>query len=739
MILHTGANQMSGNTRKHMIFVVLAVLLLLPVFEVFSFSAVKAQGTSGSDLVLWANDGGDKVTQDELRATRNPSAVLNSVWDGRGISLFGGQNEVVSFDLVLEAPGSAVTGLNVEASSLVGPDGNSISTRPASGNDVFNFVGRNIELFYVKYLKIQGLSIAAYEGYYYDERHIPERFRRPYNVSTGEASGTWTDRPDHDKYYPDIAVPLELNSPFDISAGKSQCIWGDVYIPKTVSPGSYTGTITVQKNGASYREVPITLSVRNFVLPDVPSAKTMMFVDQENIGDRFLGNMYPDPGTEAYNELISVENLYFQLAHRHKISLFDNPIPVSQMGEAWVSRLNGELFTPANGYGGVGEGVGNNIYVIGAYGGWPWEGTGKSDIWKNSNAWVDLFSSQSFATPTEYLLYLIDESTDYPQIQQWAQWMDSNPGSGSGLKSFATISLPAAEANTPSLDIPCSVAQIGFTDTWNNALDTLRRKSDGEFFMYNSQRPVSGSFATEDDGVALRALAWGQYKLGIDRWFYWDGDYYDNYQGYRGQTNVFQEAQTFGQRSDTPDVERGQTGNNYYNGDGVLFYPGKDTRFPQGSYGVMGPFASIRLKEWRRGIQDVDYLTLANKVNPVLTAQIVNRVVPKFMWEYGADNDSNPSTDEYFLRSDASWSKDPDVWEEARRELAAIIEGTKYEPSSTPTTPSSAVPFPSSTSTAQPPFHLEYIAVPAVLIAVPVIVFLVFALLKKRRLRGTRD
>ena len=50
---------------------------------------------------VWANEGGDKVTRDELRATNDPNSVLNSVWDGAGISLFGARNEVVSFNLML--------------------------------------------------------------------------------------------------------------------------------------------------------------------------------------------------------------------------------------------------------------------------------------------------------------------------------------------------------------------------------------------------------------------------------------------------------------------------------------------------------------------------------------------------------------------------------------------------------------------------------------------------------------
>jgi len=73
----------------------------------------------------------------------------------------------------------------------------------------------------------------------------------------------------------------------------------------------------------------------------------------------------------------------------------------------------------------------------------------------------------------------------------------------------------------------------------------------------------------------------------------------------------------------------------------------------------------------RRGIQDVDYITMAYQVDPARTMAIVNAMVPKVLWEVGCDNPVDPT----YVRSDISWSTDPDVWEQARKDLADIIEG----------------------------------------------------------------
>ena len=84
---------------------------------------------------VWANEGGDKVTRDELRATANPSSVFNSVWNGTTISLFGARNEVVAFNLVLEVPTTTATNVNVSLTSLAGPGGASLTTTSASRSE----------------------------------------------------------------------------------------------------------------------------------------------------------------------------------------------------------------------------------------------------------------------------------------------------------------------------------------------------------------------------------------------------------------------------------------------------------------------------------------------------------------------------------------------------------------------------------------------------------------------------
>ncbi len=673
---------------KHfLIILVFQIVFLNNDFHILTANAQQIKDVYNSELMLasqtsitkiWANDGGDKVTRDDLRASSG-SSVINSIWNGSTISLFGARNEVVSFNLVLEVSSSSASKVAVSFDTLTGPGDFLIDSRATTGNGVFNWVGRNIELFYIRYLEIKGLSLLSYNALY-DERHVPERFRRPW-VGDGDGSGTWDKRPDHNKFYPDIAIPLELVPSFNISANTNQSIWADIYIPKTAKPGVYRGTVIVRENSSLTHSIPVALTVKKFTLPDYPSALSMLYFSDENINYRYLGSSYIDQGTSNYQKSLNIINRHFQVAHRHKISLIDNYIEVSKMSEAWKDRLNGSLFSSTKGYDGPGVEIGNNVYSIGTYSSWSWGSwseNSKADMWSNTNSWVDWFNAQSFATPTEYFLYLIDESDDYATTEKWSKWIDTNPGSGKSLLSMATISKPKAWENSiPSLDIPTSGIDVGIKSLWEKATTALLQNSTKRFYYYNGARPASGSFCTEDDGVALRLNGWIQHKKKIDRWFYWESTYYNNYQAGEGETDVFSRAQTYGDyESIDTEYARGESGWNYTNGDGVLFYPGTDKYYTSRSYGVDGPFASLRLKHWRRGIQDADYLALANAINPSATQAIVKRMIPKVLWEYGVENEADPT----YVYTDISWSTDPDKWEAARAELADIISGGTAPP-----------------------------------------------------------
>ena len=178
------------------------------------------------------------------------------------------------------------------------------------------------------------------------------------------------------------------------------------------------------------------------------------------------------------------------------------------------------------------------------------------------------------------------------------------------------------------MDYPTNTA-IGQTAVYNAAVSTILARPGAQINEYNPYRPYAGAFPIEDDGVALRELSWAEYKKGIHRTYYWESTYWNDYQVSGQENNLFHSAKTYGLNGCGPDPVKGQLCWGDTNGEGVLFYPGTDVLFPADSYKVQGVFASLRLKHWRRGIQDVDYLTLAAAKNPPQSRPLSSKWCPK--------------------------------------------------------------------------------------------------------------
>jgi Domain of unknown function (DUF4091) len=639
--------------------------------------AADTGGTSGTTSItaVWANEGGDKVTQDELRATGHATAVVNSVWDGLCIRTFGAKNEVVSFNVVLEAAASNATKVSVSLGDLTGPGGTVIRSAPRTTDKLFDWTTTEAELFYVRYLQIKGLSQQAYGTLAsWQEATFPKRAQCPGmtqatpDTKPAGSGCSWTQRPVANKFYPDIAVPLELVPTFDIAASSNQSIWADVFIPGTAPAGVYGAMLTILEDGAVTHRIPVSLRVRNFSLPDAPSARTMLFTSYGDIAPRY--------GSAAQTALKNQR----LMAHRHRISLIgdDENQTGTQPGSDYVGVLDGSFFSAQNGYAGPGAGTGQDVYSIGTYGDLT-EGSTQSQFTGVFNGWETWF--EAHAPTTERFVYLCDEidcTQSTPTLATQLQWWAAIGGVGSKLHTMATqplLDAPMALSDpTSSWPFSDGVSGGGTSMGGTTAADeaaadaVVAAEPTRRLFSYNGQRPGSGSCATEDDGVALREQPWGQYKKKIDRWFWWEATYYDDNQQGLGVVDLFNSADTFGVA--TSDPTYGTSGG--ANGNGLFMYPGTDTAFPSSSYGIAGPIASLRLKHWRRGLEDVDYLTLAAAIDASAVSALVDKMVPSVLWEQQCHD---PTNDCSYTYAPPSWSDDPDDWEAARAALAHIIDG----------------------------------------------------------------
>jgi hypothetical protein len=653
--------------------------------------SIEARPVSAEISAAWVNDGADKVMQHELRA--ETGRVENALWDGTTVKLFAARNEIVGCNLVLEAKAGA-NGVAVELRELAGPGGARIASRAASGDEVFNYVGRNIELFYIRYLQVRGLSRLSYDVY--DERHIPTKMRRPFTVAANnktQSSAVWSDRPGADKFFPEIAVPLEFHSRFDIGAKTNQSIWIDIYVPRDAAAGTYTGSIAVRVGDNVVKTLPIRLEVLGFSLPDQPTAKSMIALEPYDLAHRFTGKRFPDAGTAEFAQAVAIRDQNFRLVRRHKLTLMGGEYPeesrdsIAPPSSAYVQKLRGTFFSEANGYDGPGKNTPLDLFVIGPYGSARWTRSDAATVHKRMDEWETYFRD-NFPNVDRFIYDIDEPNVSDPKIAaELNNRLDvykSNTGIGRSLPIFTTAYIDKAIASVPRFDIVGQWTSVGVTDVVQRAVDTHRARG-GKIYQYNGIRPGSGSFATEDEGTSPRMIPWAQFKLGIDRHFYYALNYYNDYQTSGKQTNVFRSGRTYGV-DDRFDPVLGRTGWNYSNGDGVLVYPGTDKLFPEDSYGRAGSFASLRLKHWRRGVQDADYLAMARAKDPRRVDALVRKMVPRAFWEVGVEDLSDPS----WKLGDVSWPTDPAVWEAARRELAEIILGASTQ-SARPKAPANLV------------------------------------------------
>jgi hypothetical protein len=147
-----------------------------------------------------------------------------------------------------------------------------------------------------------------------------------------------------------------------------------------------------------------------------------------------------------------------------------------------------------------------------------------------------------------------------------------------------------------------------------------------------------GAVTIDADAVEFRVIPWIIWKYDVDQYAYWRVNYWEN-------LDVFSQPITYSGVS--------------ANGDGTFFYPGRDYLFSLQDRGVEGPMSSIRMKNWRRGAQDYEYLWLS-KQEGIDIEGLVNGCVPLALWE--AD-----------IGGDISWSGRGWKFDAYRKQLADLL------------------------------------------------------------------
>jgi hypothetical protein len=564
---------------------------------------------------LWAAGDGEAIERDSAQAPRT-----SAVWDGARVVLHAAGNEVIAFQLVVRAGRRGITRLHARLPELVA--GTDRIPYAPPGADPSDFRGRDIALYSVGYMNVTRAGRADWS----------------YNPDGPDAPADPTGwKPV--QLIPENARPGRGGLPLAVRAGDNQALWFEIYTgrgqPRRQYPaGSYHGTITVTAEtdaGAETRSVPVTLELSDVTLPDDNALTAMLYYEPEQ------PELYQGANLDA---------VYHRFAHRQRVELVQGYDLASL--RAAEGRFRGGDFTPAAGYRGPGEGVGNRVAPASFYG--PGEGwADRATAWPRADAWMGYLAERLPRAIT--FLYMVDEPDDdqFPGIRRIAEVVHGNPGPGRRLPIFVTHAPTAGLAG--AIDVWCSLP---------NEYDVRRARSERaagrDHWFYNGGRPAGAALVMDAPPTDARMIPWAAWKAGTPVYFYWHAVHWQhNGQKKRGdrRQDVWADPVTFDSRNA---AGKGDVGN----GEGVLLYPGTEKLHPAQDRGIAGPISTLRLANLRRGLQDHLYLTLARQrgLQP-LVDELVAAIVPRVFTDAG--------------KGPVSFPQDTDSYERARLRLLRAL------------------------------------------------------------------
>ena len=548
---------------------------------------------------IWAVNDGEKIERD---AVDHPLRSGNSAWDGKVVRISGARNEIVAVQVIVAADDRGIGALSLRLPSLASAADRITYAPPAA--DPTDYAGRPIQIFGVNYMHVTSSSHASWV------------YRRGTAAAPADPTG-WKPV----QLVPENARAGRGGFPIRVGANQNQAIWIEVCIDRVRKPGRYRGTIEVRAD-ASRRTLPIELEVYDFVLPDDNSMHAILY--------------YSSDQAELYHGR-NLDPAFHRLAHRHRVELV-HAYDEKTIEKAW-GRFSGADFTREHGFEGPGAGVGNVIAPRTFYGPGS-DFDERSGAWARSDSWMTLIRQKLPRAIT--FLYGPDEPRPpaYPRIVTLAENIHSNPGPGRALPIFVTSTY--VEPLDGAIDIWCSGPK-GF------ALDRVaaERARGREYWFYNGGRPEGGAITIDAPATDARATIWAAFKHDVRVYFYWHSVHWrhnSQKEGERNQ-NVWADTITYDNRKQP---NRSPDDQGYIHGDGVLIYPGEERLHPDQDRGVPGPIGTIQLANFRRGLQDHQYLAMARKLGlNAVVDDVLKAVVPRVFSDAG-ERVSFPETGDPF-------------------------------------------------------------------------------------------
>jgi glycosyl hydrolase family 123 len=521
------------------------------------------------------------------------------------------RNEWVSFQILLRSD-APVNGVGLEAGDLKGPD-----TFLLRGSDACLYRQHQLHLETGTYRN------DSFKPDWYPDPLIP--FLHPMTGRKLEGA-------------PITAVP------FNLPANETHGFWVDVYIPANAATGEYRGVYRVASNAGSATEIPVSLTVWNFVLPSTPTLVT-------EFGTPRLRDYYRQrakSGQPEPSDWNAVETQCARLLSEHR---FNATPPRETLTPK--RQPDGSFQIPSRQVQALREFI-DRYHVNALLTPHPDSVVKDPDTQRDTlRAWLSAFdrAAKELDRPgVLFYTYLRDEPNtleDYRYVQKWGRAVRE----AKSIVKVLVVEQPWTEPGQGGADSAWGDL-YGAVDIWcplfslHRQEAAAKRQALGEtIWTYTAlcQGPPTPWWHIDFPLLNYRVPAWMAWRDGMKGLLYWGG------MSYWSQTDDPWTQAPYYSGNGKP--QQGQKGI-VFQGEGSLVYPAR-------AVGYDGIVPTIRLKALRDSIEDYEYLSVLQRLGKAEEAQKVVRSL---------------------TQSFSQWEKDPAAYEQARARLAQMIVTSTPEP-----------------------------------------------------------
>lgn len=536
---------------------------LFAAFLLFS-SMAQAQ-----DVTVWAVPAEQKVRPgDEIESE-------NLVWsqDDGTVRVAGGANEHVPFQIIITTPvpegyrPDPPGGFFIEASDLTSSGGESISSD-------------QIDLYLEHYILLHGKS------------------------SPIGATGYW----------PDGLAPIEV--PFDMGVQwgvvEHRPIWVDLAIPSGTSAGTYTGEVTVTKDGRTVGTVDVEAQVYDFELPDETSLITYI-----NTSRGWLASYYDLPSSSE--EIERLTSKYYDFLYENRMEpwfnyplepdvelrdgevevVFDEDVYRYYLDELGTKRVLLEAYPSELERGLEGDAFsGEHLDAVKSYLSQVTEYF-ETRGWKDRlvfNSPIDEPNTREAYEDTRRWAAVVDEAADGVPFLSTESPVTQNPEWGTLRSHVDNFSVHGNALNRP--DVKQAIRE--------------EQAEGGEITWYIScdQGYPQPNYFIDAPALDPVMVPWITARYKMDGILYWATNYWTQVE------NPWLDPVTF---------HSGFLCSDGYvlNGEGSLVYPGDSVERFTGQPDVDGPVPSMRFELLREGIEDYVYLSMLEDLGDASYAEEV--------------------------------------------------------------------------------------------------------------------